>query len=416
MSEPRKEEKTDFAEVLRAVGDRRGLSLPPPRHPEPLAFLDYHQELALKREAIAVFWRETGLPGRADLVVAAPVPRGYRTTTKRRVSMSARGPALAFPGYRRRTSGLGPSDLDAPEHLMVYRFIVRYLARPGTRVLAKALNWVIVRGTASRLVLILNVRVFNASLVRAAKQLAEELQAAENLGVRSGFLYLDPTESGYYLEARRPDVTLSFKRLFGPDWLEIEAGEVRLRFPPTVFSQVNSAMLPTMIDTVGRLLGPLQEHTLLDLYCGYGLFSLTAGRDAVEVIGVDSDEPAIEAARANAAHLGRTGRARFLAGRIQGAFLARRVRPARGPEVILLDPPRQGTSSDVAQILALRKPDRIVHIACGTSEIPEEVAAWAKVGYQLQRAVPLDLFPGTMNLETMLLLRRRPTSGRTPDR
>jgi tRNA/tmRNA/rRNA uracil-C5-methylase (TrmA/RlmC/RlmD family) len=46
---------------------------------------------------------------------------------------------------------------------------------------------------------------------------------------------------------------------------------------------------------------------------------------------------------------------------------------------------------------------RIVHICCGTDEIPREVEAWAKVGYRLRRAVPLDLFAGTINLETMLL-------------
>ena len=222
--------------------------------------------------------------------------------------------------------------------------------------------------------------------------------------MRAGFLYLDPSGSDYYLEARRPQVTLSFKRLFGPDWLQVESLGLRLRFPVTVFSQVNGAMLETMTATALSLLAPLAGRALLDLYCGYGLFSLVVGREAAQVTGIDADGPAIEAARANATHLGAARRTHFLAGRIDGAFIATRLRPPAAPEVVLLDPPRAGTAPDVAAALAARSPSRIVHICCGTDEIPREVASWAAAGFTVQRAVPLDLFAGTANLETMLLL------------
>jgi len=116
---------------------------------------------------------------------------------------------------------------------------------------------------------------------------------------------------------------------------------------------------------------------------------------------------------------------RFLAGRIDGEFLARRIdgaltgglagsgrrsrfatEPARSrpPEAVLLDPPRKGTAEGVAETIAARAPRRIVHICCGTDEIPREIAAWARVGYRVQRVAPLDLFAGTLGLETMLLL------------
>ena len=87
-----------------------------------------------------------------------------------------------------------------------------------------------------------------------------------------------------------------------------------------------------------------------------------------------------------------------------GEFLAAHVRPSRLPEVALLDPPRQGTGPRVAEALAGRRPERVVHICCGAEELPREIAAWSRTGYRLQRAVPLDLFAGTANLETMLLL------------
>jgi len=392
-----------FADTVRTLAERRGLALPSAQHPEPLAALDYAAELALKRDALAAFWQEQRLAGRPEPLVAAALPRGYRTTTKRRAALGPKGLALTFPGVPAPARGVAPSALDPAEHLAVYRLLADRLSRPPARALATALNWAIVRGTAGALSLVLNVRVFDARVVRAAKQLAEALQE-EPLGVRAASLYLDPTGSDYYLEARRPTGTLSSKRLFGPDWLQVEVDGVRLRFPPTVFSQVNGAMLGAMTATAGALLAPLEGHALLDLYCGYGLFALTVGRGAAQVLGVDFDGPAIEAARGTAEHLGCAGRVRFLAGRIDGDFLADRVRPARGPEAVLLDPPRQGTAEGVAAGLAERRPERVVHICCGTDEIPREVAAWSAVGYQVRRAVPLDLFPGTPNLETLLLL------------
>ncbi len=450
-----------FSDCLRAAAARRGSVLAPVRHPEPLAGLDYAEELALKRDALSAFWRQERLPGRPNPIVAAPVPRGYRSTSKRRVTGGGRGLSFVLagaveherpvpspeggplvpergPAERERAlapparspavvagepapaaapSRIGPrqaspnsppvltsSALDRAEHLAVYEFLQAQIGRATARPVASVLSWVVVRGTTGALTVILNLRAFDAQVVRAARRLAGAMQAEPALGVRAAFLYLDPTRSDYYLEARRPEEPVTLKRLFGPEWLRTEVRGVRLRFPPTVFSQVNDAMLDLLADRLRELLAPLEDCSLLDLYCGYGLFSLSVGREAARVLGVDLDGPAIAAARANAAHLGCADHVRFLAGKIDGSFLTDRLRAPRTSEVILLDPPRQGTEPGVAEALAARSPRRVVHLCCGTGEIPREVAAWVRAGYRLQHAIPLDLFPGTMHLETVLLL------------
>lgn len=394
----------DWPDALAAVATARGLPLAPAAHPEPLAHLAYPDELALKRNAFERFWSAAKLPGRPEAVVAAPRPRGYRTTSKRRALTRKGGVALVFPGlaHDART----PSLLDAPEHGPVYDWLRGRLARPPAAPLARVLTHAIVRGSARGLAVILNLAAFDGPVVRAAKRLGEELDAA-GLGVRSAFLYLDPTASDYYLEARRPAGRLSWKRLFGPEHLTTEVGGVSLRYPPTAFAQVNDAMVPVMVETARVLLSPLAGHRLLDLYCGYGLFSCTAGGDAAEVVGADHDGPAIEAARGNARHVLRGVRTRFVAGRIDGTFLEERLpRSDGGAEVLLLDPPRLGTADGVAEAVAARGPERVVHVFCGTDEVPRELQAWARAGYRARRAVPLDLFPGTNGLETFVQLTR----------
>jgi hypothetical protein len=313
------------------------------------------------------------------------------------------GILLSFPGVAPPPRGeAAPSLLDRPDHVAVYHFLANALARPSAKGLAAALHYAIVRGESPGLALVLNVRVFDAHVVRGAKQLAEALRA-EPLGVGAASLYLDPTDSDYYLEAKRPAGMLSFKRLFGPDWLEVKVDGIKLRFPPVVFSQVNGPMMALMVETARERLSPLDGRHLLDLYCGYGLFALTLGRSAARVTGVDHDGPAIEAARQNAAHV--RADARFVAARIGGEPLEARLPPAgRTPEIALLDPPRQGTEPGVVEAIAARRPERVLHVCCGTDEIPREIAAWKAAGYKLQRAHPLDLFAGTIGLETLLLL------------
>jgi tRNA/tmRNA/rRNA uracil-C5-methylase (TrmA/RlmC/RlmD family) len=398
-----------FDDILFERAQARGLTLPGPAHPEPLAGLDYADERALKDVTLQRFWETQGLPGTPEPIVGAPLPRGYRTTTKRRVVVTPHGLAFCFSAHGRPRAGLAPSVLDAPEHLAVYAWLLDQLTRPASARLAAVTNFAIVRGAPGALAVVLNLRAFDGAIVRRAKAIGEALSAA-SLGVRSAFLYLDPSGSDYYLEARRPAGVLSFKRLFGPDWLEVRVDDVGLRFPPIVFSQVNGPMLPTMVSQVRTLLGSLAGQRLLDLCCGYGLFALTVGGLAAEVLGVDVDGPAIEAARANARHLGRAAHTRFVAGRLDGTLVAERLpRPLPAGEGLILDPPRAGVVAGTLEALAARRPTRVLHVFCGADEITEGLRRWTTHGYRVTRVVPLDLFAGTASVETLVLLTPDPT-------
>ena len=363
---------------------------------ETLAPLSYKDELKVKNEAIKEFWEVNRLPRGPQPVVASPMPGNYRTTSKRRIEMNPGD--LRFNAY--------DSILEPEEHNAIYRLLFEKLITPAYKPLAYALNWIIIRGTYKYRVVIFNVKKMDANIVRKLKQISEVLKQSP-FHVTAAHAYLDTTESDYYLEAKRPTDGLGFKQLFGPRELSLDLGHFRLKYPATGFSQINESQIHNLIKAAGRLLALEPGDRFLDLYCGYGLFSFGIGEAAKSVLGVEWEGPSIESAKASAKFLKKNYR--FIAGKIDEQFLQMRLpRAVPGePERILLDPPRKGTEPGVIRALAARHPVRVLHIFCGTDEIPDAIKEWERFGYRVKEVLPMDLFPGTPHLETLIALERK---------
>ncbi len=364
-----------------------------------IALVDYSDELEIKNRAFALFCERNGLP-HPERIVESPLPRNYRTTTKRR--------AVFENGAFRLSFGDGEcleyaEPLEPEEHLAIYRFVEETLKKPAFVSLAKALNWVVIRGSYRHRAVIFNVSEMNASVVRKLKLVGEHLKSSE-LGIVSAHVYFDPSRSDYYLEAVRPADALGFKTLFGPKELALDLGAFRLKYPVTGFSQINESQIPNLLAFAGKMLRPSKKDLLLDLYCGYGLFSFGIGGAAASTWGAEWEGPSIECAKNSARFLKRP--AKFVAGKIDRDFVERSIPRGSGSELALLDPPRSGVEAGVIAALAKRNPMRVLHVFCGTDEIPRSLNQWKLSGYKATSIQPLDLFPGTPHLETMVLLEK----------
>ena len=277
------------------------------------------------------------------------------------------------------------------------------LSEPSFAVVAAHLNWLVLRGSYAERAVIFNVDDLFGPLVRALKALARTLTDARP-AVTAAYAYLDERGSDYYLESRRPGRSLDFKKLFGPETLRVRHGDLSLGFHPTSFSQINESAVPVLLELAGELLAPSRGERLIDLYCGYGLFSLALAGRVRDVIGVDAAGASVAAAKDNARRL-RRGATRFLARRIAAETVEQL--PAAGPdEIVLLDPPRDGVERGVIEALAARGPRGVLHVFCGVDEIPDALAAWQEGGYGVRRVAPVDLFPGTPHLEVLVYLDR----------
>ena len=388
----------------------------PPKEPPPhttwqgapLAHLEYKRELELKNRALETFWQRHGLPETLETVRASPLPRHYRTTSKRRATWR-RGTLYLHlagqnPGLQKRPFLSSP--LEPESHGRIFRFLRSKISEPPFRMVAKHLNHLIIRGSYAELAVIFNVDTLNGPLVRKLKLLGEHLQGMD-APVAAAFAYPDPSGSPYYLEARQPAEMPRLKRLFGRQRLMVEHEGQRFLFHPTSFCQVNESVVPLMLREARALLAPAGEERLLDLYCGYGLFSHFLAPEYKQVMGVEAEGPSIDAAEANKRMSPAGARIRFRTGRITSQSLEGLLpAPWPGRESIVLDPPRQGPENGVIPALARRDPERVLHIHCNTDLLPRSLRQWSEYGYRPLSAVPLDMFPGTTEMEVLLALGR----------
>ena len=381
-----------------------GVKIPDPSAPDALAFLEYGQETLLKQEALEQFWQRNELPGgRFRGFIPSVQPRHYRTASKRKASF--------FHGHFRLGMGYGHggaadgSLLEPESHGRIYGCLRKLLNTPKYQESAKSLNFCVIRGDESETALIFNIFRANGDVVRNLRFLAQETASAVP-ALKSCFMLLDPTRSGYYLESSaREGKDRMFKKFFGPGVLAQRLGDRKLFYPPEAFSQVNGAMCGPFASAALELLSPDPDARVIDLYCGYGLLSMKAAETVSHVIGMDWEGPSIRAAMANAAHLFPGKDIRFLTGAVTGESLRARLPLSREEkEFILLDPPRAGAGNDVIEAISARRPRRIAAIFCGTDTIPPALRHWRANGYEVTAVRVLDMFPGTLNLETMVRL------------
>jgi len=408
----RNEKRTDgvknnsFAVCLLETARASGMKIADPSAPDALASLEYGQEHLLKKDAMDLFWRRNDLPsGRIRGFIPSVLPRHYRTSSKRKASFF-HGHFRLGMGYGHGGGGADDGSLLEPEtHGRIYSCLRKLLNGPKYLESAKSLNFCVIRGDEQETALIFNIFRANGSVVRNLRCLAQETASAVP-ELKSCFMLLDTTRSGYYLESSaREGRDRMFKKFFGPSVLAQKLGSLKLFYPPEAFSQVNGAMCGPFASASLELLEPDPDARVIDLYCGYGLLSMKAAESVSHVIGMDWEGPAIRAAAANAEHLFPGKDIRFLTGAVTGESLRARLPLSREEkEFILLDPPRSGAGNDVIEAIAARRPRRVVAIFCGTDGIPPALRHWQANGYEATAVRVLDMFPGTMNLETMVRL------------
>ena len=195
------------------------------------------------------------------------------------------------------------------------------------------------------------------------------------------------------------------RTLFGPGVMHDQLLGCTFEIGPTSFYQTNPEQTEVLYQLA--LEGVAGSARVLDAYCGTGTIGICAARESEDarVTGVEQVEGAVACARRNAEANGVQDRCRFVAADAT-EWMAREGARERF-DAVIMDPPRAGSTPEFLAGVAALAPERVAYVSCNVVTQARDLELLRKHGYRLERVTPVDMFPHTRHVESVVTLRRR---------
>ena len=207
------------------------------------------------------------------------------------------------------------------------------------------------------------------------------------------------------------------KLLWGQTYITDYIGNVKYQISPLSFYQVNPVQTEKLYGLALDYADLNGNETVWDLYCGIGTISLFLAQKAKQVYGVEIVPQAIDDARNNA-KINDITNAEFYVGKAEEVLpeYYREYQESHGGEtahadVIVVDPPRKGCEESLLQTIVDMQPEKVVYVSCDSATLARDVKFLRESGYELKKITPVDQFPNTVHVETVVLLSHKKPDG-----
>lgn len=191
--------------------------------------------------------------------------------------------------------------------------------------------------------------------------------------------------------------------LWGGEGMEVSLQGLSFRVSPSAFLQVNPVMTEKLYALVLNWAGLTGGELVWDLYCGIGTLTLALARRAQRVIGIEENRFAVEDAKRNS-QINKVKNVEFLTGRVEDLLTGVIEGSTEKPDLVVLDPPRAGVQPEVVDALLQVKPKSIIYVSCVPATLARDAGRLAQEGYQVKQVQPVDMFPQTGHVETVVWL------------
>ena len=372
--------------------------------------ITYAPELELKRAYGANAFRKAGVNAEVAEVRTTGKTEGYRNKAQYPIMKNSKTGALEIGFYAGSSHRLVPAEnclLQPAVFGRISHDAVRFLTEHGIPAYDEETHSGLVRHLYLRrgeetgevlLCLVLNGSGFSDEAAFAAEMTA---RYPEIVGVLVNE------------NSARTNVVLGerYRLLAGKDYLTDRLCGLTYRISPESFYQVNHDACELLYGLAKERAELTGRERLIDLYCGIGTIGLTMADRAAEVLGLEIVPQAVECARENALRNG-IANARFVCGDAgdPGTMLEKAARLSGGDlsdAVVVLDPPRKGTTRELIAALDAYRVPRVVYISCNPDTLARDCAVFAAHGYRLGTVTPVDLFPRTGHVESVCALSKR---------
>ena len=187
--------------------------------------------------------------------------------------------------------------------------------------------------------------------------------------------------------------------LYGEDVIYEELLGLRFKISTFSFFQTNSLGAEVLYSKAREYVGSTNDKMIFDLYSGTGTIAQILAPVAKKVVGVEIVAEAVEAAKENA-ELNGLNNCEFIAGDVLKVIDDIKDKP----DLIVLDPPRDGIHPKALQKIIDFGVDRIVYISCKPTSLARDLVILQEHGYKVEKACAVDMFPQTVHVETVVLL------------
>ena len=370
--------------------------------------IKYEHELALKRDYVKNAFRKAGLPD-VEVTDTAHTERveGYRN--KGQYPVREVGGRVRAGFFATKTHDIIPCDkcLLQPD---VFGEIVAFVTDFADKNKIKAYCEENGRGILRHIYLriaektgeIMVCLVINSDKMPLADIFAGEL-VEKFPSVTSVMLNVNKKNTNVILGDK-------FICIAGNDYITDELCGLKFKISAGSFYQVNRDGAEMLYGLAKERAGLEGRETVADLYCGAGTIGLSMAKDCARIVGVEIVDEAVECAKENAKLNGIENAYFFCGDASDTRGLLASAKDSLGdfcPDVVIIDPPRKGTTKELVDYLDSLGVPRIVYVSCGPDTLARDCAWFAEKGYKIGEVTPVDLFPGTGHVESVVSLTRR---------
>lgn len=193
--------------------------------------------------------------------------------------------------------------------------------------------------------------------------------------------------------------------LYGDGYIEDTIFDKVFRISPRSFYQVNPVMTTVLYGKALEYMELTGDETVIDAYCGTGTIGMLASEGAKRVIGVELNADAVKDAKFNAKRNNIENIEFYTAD--ASNFMVEMAKSGEKADVVIMDPPRAGSDERFMSSVVTLSPKRVVYVSCNPETLARDLKYFIKNGYNVKKIQPVDMFPHTNHVESVVLLIRR---------
>lgn len=374
-----------------------------------LQALSYEKQLAFKAEKVRGHLERIG--GFSDLpmepIIGMDDPFHYRNKAQFPVGKNKEGHIITGFYAGRTHSIIENRDcaLGVPENQEILNRVVSYMEKyhiePYDETTGKGLIRHIFTRCGYYTGQLMVCMIINGTSIPHQQELVDSLREIPGM-----------TSITLNVNKKRNNVILGdqMKLLWGQEYITDKIGDISYQISPLSFYQVNPQQTWKLYSKALEYADLHGEETVWDLYCGIGTISLFLAQKAKYVRGVEIVPAAIEDARRNA-RLNHIENAEFYVGKAEEIlpdYYEKYAQDHPGEtaraDVIVVDPPRKGCDETLLDTIVEMQPKKVVYVSCDSATLARDLKYLCERGYQVESVCPVDMFPMTVHVETVVLL------------